>query len=135
MAETNLSKEDEKKIITELENRIEKLLSDVNYENLAEVMSFIKTNIDIELIVAIKGGGSGLQLAPVKTGDGKRFFAMFTSFDEQMKGPSKVQSTYEVSFKSIFDFVLKNDEIDGVIINPWGHAFRMEKPIIQVIAG
>lgn len=127
------AKKNEREVLRKLEEKIGVLLDNTTYENLADILTFIRDNIETELIVAVKGGNGGLELNPVKTGDGKRFFAMFTSFDEQMKGPSKVQSTYEVSFKSIFDFVMKSNEVDGIMINPFGRAFRMEKQLIEVI--
>ncbi|MCQ2467546.1 MAG: SseB family protein [Clostridia bacterium] len=129
------AKANERAIIADIERAITVLLEDRSYENLAYLLTLIRNNIEVELIVAVKGENGGLALAPVKTSDGQRFFAMFTSFDEQLKGPSKVQSTYEVSFKSIFDFVRNSNDIDGVMINPWGKPFILNRKLIDVVLG
>lgn len=124
----------EKSHIAEIETAVNELIADQNYENLAHVLTLVRKYIDTELIVAVKGGETGgLHLAPVKTPDGKRYFALFTSFDEQLKGPSKVQSTYEVSIRKMFDFVLQNNDIEGVIVNPWSSAFIVNKQMINIV--
>lgn len=129
-----VKKETERSHINQIEQAINELLADLNNENLAYVLTLMRKYIDTELIVAVKGGDNGLQMAPV-VNDGKKYFAMFTNFDEQLKGPTKVQSTYEVSLAKIFDFIMVSTDIEGVIINPWSKPFKVNRALIKVILG
>ena len=118
-----------------IEKAIVDLNEDTSYENVAYALTLLRKYMTTELIVAVRGGNGGLQLAPVKTSDDQKFFAMFTSFDEQLKGPTKVQSTYEVSLEKMFEFALNSEGIDGIIINPWDKSFRVNLQMIKIVLG
>lgn len=132
---SNLLEMTEKDKIKAIEKAILALNEDTSYENVAHALTLTRKYKDVELIVAVAGSNTGMQLAPVKTSNDEKFFAMFTSFDEQLKGPTKVQSTYEVSLEKMFEFALSAEGIDGIIINPWDKSFRIYKNMIKIVLG
>ena len=79
--------------------------------------------------------GYGLKLKAVRTADEKLWWMAFTSFDEQMKGSDSVMSTFMTDIRKLFDAVLKVDEIEGIIINPWNRTIMLDKKLIKIIIG
>lgn len=89
------------------------------------------------MIVAIEpqSAGSQLQVQAIQTGDGSKWWAVFTSFEEELKGAERVMSTFLVNLEELFASALVTDGITGVIINPWHRTIMLDKTLIAVIQG
>ena len=92
---------------------------------------------------ALEDAVQGLQQAPgasaalrpkiVQTADGGHWWYAFTSFDEQMKSPDAVKSTFWADINSLFDAALAAEEIQGIILNPWHCTLQLDKTLIRII--
>ena len=69
----------------------------------------------------------------VQTADGGRWWYAFTSFDEQMKSPDAVKSTFWADINSLFASALAAEEIQGIILNPWHCTLQLDKTLIRII--
>lgn len=118
-----------------IEDAIRAFTQNRTEEQLADTLSVFRQNLDKELIVSVVQSGEGLTLSPVRTSNGKQWFTVFTSFDEQLKGKAQVQSMFSASLEKVFKVALESDNIDGVIINPYGNSIFLERPILQVVLG
>ena len=78
-------------------------------------------------------GDNQLRIGTVKTGDGKVWWAAFTSFEEELKGAEPVQSTFLVDMDKLFDAALAVPEISGIILNPWNRTIQLDKTLIRII--
>lgn len=90
-----------------------------------------------QLIVAVEPptGDNQMRLQAIRTDDGKKWWAAFTSFDEEIKGGGSVMSTFLVDIEKLFSSVLSVEEIDGVIINPWNRTLMLDKNLIRIVRG
>ncbi|MBQ4250061.1 MAG: macro domain-containing protein [Clostridia bacterium] len=70
------------------------------------------------------------KLQHIETGDGRRFLAVFTSHDEYMKGEASSIISYFID-----DFLegCKDMAEEGIVINPWGQGYVLDKDIIKFI--
>lgn len=118
-----------------IEDAIKAFTQNRTEEQLADTLSVFRQNLDKELIVSVTQEGEGLTLKSVRTSNGKQWFTVFTSLDEQLKGKGQVQSMFSASLEKIFKVTLESDNIDGVIINPYGGFISLERPILQVVLG
>lgn len=118
-----------------IEDAIKAFTQNRTEEQLADTLSVFRQNLDKELIVSVTQEGEGLTLKSVRTSNGKQWFTVFTSLDEQLKGKGQVQSMFSASLEKIFRVTLESDNIDGVIINPYGGSISLERPILQVVLG
>ena len=80
-------------------------------------------------------GDNQLRIGTVKTGDGKVWWAAFTSFEEELKGGGSVKSTFLTDIDKLFELTLQTDEIEGVILNPWNRTIMLDKYLIEIILG
>ena len=80
-------------------------------------------------------GDNQLRIGTVKTGDGKVWWAAFTSFEEELKGGGSVQSTFLTDIDQLFDSALQVNEIEGIILNPWNRTIMLDKNLINIILG
>lgn len=76
-----------------------------------------------------------MQIQAVKTADGKAWWTVFTSFDEELRGGSQVKSTFLADLEQIFRTALTVPEIEGVILNPWNRTMMLDKNLIRIILG
>lgn len=118
-----------------IENAIDEFIKNRTEEQLSNSLSVLRHNLDKELIVSVVQGEGNLTLSPIRTSDGQLWFAVFTSFEEQLKGKSQVQSMFSASLEKIFLFTLENSDVSGVIINPYGNSMSLNKTIIRVVMG
>ncbi|MCQ2532448.1 MAG: SseB family protein [Saccharofermentans sp.] len=118
-----------------IEEAIQAFISNRTEEQLAQTLSVMRYCLDNELIVSVTQEEGGLTLNPIKTSDGRTWFVVFTTLEEQAKGKSKVQSMFSASLAKVFAFTLDNPDVAGVIINPHSNAMFLEKPIIKVVVG
>ena len=90
-----------------------------------------------ELIIAIdpSSAASGLQVQAIQTDDGRKWWAAFTSFEEELKGGGSVQSTFLTDIDQLFNSALQVNEIEGIILNPWNRTIMLDKNLINIILG
>lgn len=121
-----------------IENALIKMYKNLNDKNLADVLTVIRKRMNDggHFVVAVKyGTENSMELRPVSTPDGKRWFAAFTSFDEELKKSDPVVSGFTAEISKLFDIALGSDEITGIIINPWDKALKLDKNTIKLIKG
>lgn len=81
--------------------------------------------------VQLSEGGQSYQLRPLQYDSGAVYMVAFTSEAELEKGgPTGILSHFiDVYLDVILDF----DEADGLVINPFGQPFFLQKDLIQTI--
>lgn len=138
---------DHKKISTDeglkdneqMEQAILTLQQNPTQEMLAHVLTIVRRRMRAhgQLIVAVEppAGNSQMRLQAIQTDDGKKWWAAFTSFDEELKGGGSVMSTFLTDMEKLFVSALLVDEIEGVIINPWNRTLMLDKNLIRIIRG
>lgn len=67
--------------------------------------------------------------------DNQKWMVAFTSFDEELKGSESVMSTFTAPIKQIFEMALGEEDLAGVMVNPWDKAIRLNKNLIHIIIG
>ena len=80
-------------------------------------------------------GGNQMRLQAIQTDDGKKWWAAFTSFGEELKGGGSVMSTFLTDIEKLFLSALSVEEIEGVIINPWNRTLMLDKNLIRIVRG
>lgn len=138
---------DHKKISTDeglkdneqMEQAILTLQQNPTQEMLTHVLTIVRRRMRAhgQLIVAVEppAGNSQMRLQAIQTDDGKKWWAAFTSFDEELKGGGSVMSTFLTDMEKLFVSALSVDEIEGVIINPWNRTLMLDKNLIRIIRG
>lgn len=138
---------DHKKISTDeglkdneqMEQAILSLQQNPTQEMLAHVLTIVRRRMQAhgQLIVAVEppAGNSQMRLQAIQTDDGKKWWAAFTSFDEELKGSGSVMSTFLTDMKQLFTTAITTEGIEGVIINPWNRTIMLDKTLIRIILG
>lgn len=89
-----------------------------------------------QLILALEASvGEMMQVQAIQTKDGQRWWAAFTGFEEELKGSGSVMSTFLTDMEQLFRKALLEDEIQGVILNPWQKTLMLDKTLIRIILG
>lgn len=122
-----------------IETAIAGLQKEPTQEMLAHTLTVIRRRMQEEgqLIIAVeppKGDGQ-IKLQAIKTEDGKKWWAAFTGFEEELKGGGSVQSTFMTEMKRLFESAISVDEIEGIIINPWNRTIMLNKTLLTIILG
>ena len=111
-------KEDENRRLNQaLEDAVQGLQKAPTQEQLAHTLTVVRR--------VMQAGGQWI--AAVET------TYAFTSFDEQMKSPDAVKSTFWADINSLFDAALAAEEIQGIILNPWHCTLQLDKTLIRII--
>ena len=122
-----------------LEEAIKALQQNPTQEMLAHALTVVRRRMQAhgQLIVAVEPsvGNQQMRLQAIQTDDGKKWWAAFTSFDEELKGGGSVMSTFLTDMEKLFVSALSVDEIEGVIINPWNRTLMLDKNLIRIIRG
>lgn len=63
--------------------------------------------------------------------NGSDYIAAFTNEGETSNGPST--STISYTIKDFFEGVKDLEDVEGVIINPWGNKFILSKNLVDVV--
>ncbi|MCQ2508580.1 MAG: SseB family protein, partial [Dorea sp.] len=119
-----------------IEDAIAAMYKNLTDEKLARVFSVLRNRMldGGHLIVSVKAGENNrLELRPVVTGDGKTWFAAYTKFDEELKARDPIHSGFTAEISKLFAITLQTEEVDGIIINPWGKALKLDKNMIRLI--
>ena len=122
-----------------IEQAIAALQQEATQEMLAHTLTVIRRrmreNGQFILSVELPTGDNQLRIGTVKTGDGKVWWAAFTSFEEELKGSGSVMSTFLSDMEKLFTAALGTEGINGVIVNPWNRTLMMDKNLIQIVLG
>ena len=135
----NISTDEELKDNERMEQAILSLQQNPTQEMLAHALTVVRRWMQAhgQLIVAVEPsvGNQQMRLQAIQTDDGKKWWAAFTSFDEELKGGGSVMSTFLTDMEKLFVSALSVDEIEGVIINPWNRTLMLDKNLIRIIRG
>lgn len=135
----NISTDEELKDNERMEQAILSLQQNPTQEMLAHALTVVRRRLQAhgQLIVAVEPsvGNQQMRLQAIQTDDGKKWWAAFTSFDEELKGGGSVMSTFLTDMEKLFVSALSVDEIEGVIINPWNRTLMLDKNLIRIIRG
>lgn len=121
-----------------IEKNIKNLKENFTDEALAVLLTSIRKRIleNGQFVVAIDATKSTDNLSLKTAGlNGKRWFIAYTGFEEEMKGNLNVVSGFLADIKQLLDMAYKSSEVEGVILNPYGDMFTINKQIIEVING
>ena len=122
-----------------IEEAIWQLQKEPTQEMLAHALTVVRRRMkeDGHLIVAVDPAGAmdSLQIQTVQTGEGKLWFAAYTSFEEQMKGSNAVMSAFTAEIGKLFQMALQTEKIEGVILNPWNRTLMLNKNLIHIVVG
>ena len=135
----NISTDEGLKDNERMEQAILSLQQNPTQEMLAHALTVVRRRMQAhgQLIVAVEPlvGNQQMRLQAIQTDDGKKWWAAFTSFDEELKGGGSVMSTFLTDMEKLFVSALSVDEIEGVIINPWNRTLMLDKNLIRIIPG
>ena len=124
---------------TKIEEAIEQLQKVPSQEMLTHKLTVLRRRMkeDGELIPSVDqdAGTGSLQMRLLKTKDGRSWFLAFTSFEEQMKDSNPVMSAFTAKISQLFQMVLEEEKIDGLILNPWNRTIMLDKNLIRIIIG
>ena len=122
-----------------IESAIAALQQKPTQELLAHTLTVIRRRMNEhgELIIAVdpSSAASGIQVQAIQTDDGHKWWAVFTSFEEELKGSGSVMSTFLTDMKQLFTSAVTTDEIHGIIINPWNRTIMLDKTLLKIILG
>ena len=122
-----------------IEEAIWQLQKEATQAMLAHALTVVRRRMkeDGHLIVAVDPAGAmdSLQIQTVQTGEGKLWFAAYTSFEEQMKGSNAVMSAFTAEIGKLFQMALQTEKIEGVILNPWNRTLMLNKNLIHIVVG
>ncbi|RGD64038.1 SseB family protein [Lachnospiraceae bacterium OF09-6] len=122
-----------------IEESIWQLQKEPTQEMLAHALTVVRRRMKEggHLIVAVDPSGAmdSLQIQTVQTGEGKLWFAAYTSFEEQMKGSNAVMSAFTAEIGKLFQMALRTEKIEGVILNPWNRTLMLNKNLIHIVVG
>ena len=107
-------------------------------EMLAHTLTVIRRRMreNGQLILALEApAGEMMQVQAIQTKGGQRWWAAFTGFEEELKGGGSVMSTFLTDMEQLFRKALLEDEIQGVILNPWQKTLMLDKTLIRIILG
>lgn len=122
-----------------LENAIKALQQNPTQEMLAHVLTVVRRRMRDkgQFIVAVdapKEDGQ-MRLRAIKTDDGRIWWSAFSSFEEEMRGSDSVMSTFLADIEQLLRMAVREESINGIILNPWNATLMLDKRLIQIILG
>ena len=122
-----------------IEDAIFALQKEATQEQLAHTLTVIRRRMKEggQLIVAVEPDPAQAQmkLQTVRTSDGKIWWSAFTSFEEELKGSNSVMSTFLTAIEPLFQSAVQENEIEGIILNPWNRTIMLDKTLLRLILG
>ena len=122
-----------------IEEAIAVLQQEPTQELLAHVLTVVRRRMreNGQVIIAVEPGVTGeqMKLQAVQAADGNSWWAVFTSFDEELKGSGSVMSTFMTDIQKVLEAALSEEQISGVIINRWNRTLMLDKTLIRIILG
>ena len=73
-----------------------------------------------------------LKIDRVEDGDGKQWIPLYTSEEEIFKGNTS-NIIFESSIVDLLIAAYNNDEVDGMVINPFGQSFTLPKDLLKLV--
>ena len=139
-SKNNMDKTDEGLFGNEkIEEAIAALQQQPTQELLAHALTVVRRRMreNGQVIIAVEPNAAAgqMKLQAVKTSDGNSWWAVFTSFDEELKGGGSVMSTFMTYIGKVLEAALSEEEISGVIINPWNRTLMLDKTLIRIVLG
>lgn len=122
-----------------LEDAIKALQQNPTQEMLAHVLTVVRRRMRDkgQFIVAVdapKEDGQ-MRLRTIKTDDGRIWWSAFSSFEEEMRGSDSVMSTFLADIEQLLRMAVREESINGIILNPWNATLMLDKRLIQIILG
>lgn len=122
-----------------LEDAIKALQQNPTQEMLAHVLTVVRRRMRDkgQFIVAVdapKEDGQ-MRLRAIKTDDGRIWWSAFSSFEEEMRGSDSVMSTFLADIEQLLRMAVREESINGIILNPWNATLMLDKRLIQIILG
>ena len=122
-----------------IEDAIFALQKEATQEQLAHTLTVIRRRMKEggQLIVAVEPdlAQAQMKLQTVRTPDGKIWWSAFTSFEEELKGSNSVMSTFLTAIEPLFQSAVQENEIEGIILNPWNRTIMLDKTLLRLILG
>ena len=122
-----------------IETAIAALQQEPSEEMLAHTLTVIRRRMKEggQFIIAVEPpkGDDQMQVQAIQTPDGNRWWAAFTSFEEELKSSGSVMSTFLTGMEQAFRTVLMAEEVNGIIVNPWNRTIMLDKNLIRIILG
>ena len=139
-SKNNMDKTDEGLFGNEkIEEAIAALQQQPTQELLAHALTVVRRRMreNGQVIISVEPNAAAgqMKLQAVKTSDGNSWWAVFTSFDEELKGGGSVMSTFMTDIGKVLEAALSEEEISGVIINPWNRTLMLDKTLIRIVLG
>ena len=139
-SKNNMDKTDEGLLGNEkIEEAIAALQQQPTQELLAHALTVVRRRMreNGQVIIAVEPNAAAgqMKLQAVKTSDGNSWWAVFTSFEEELKGSGSVMSTFMTDIGKVLEAALSEEEISGVIINPWNRTLMLDKTLIRIVLG
>ena len=136
----NMDKTDEGLLGNEkIEEAIAALQQQPTQELLAHALTVVRRRMreNGQVIIAVEPNAAAgqMKLQAVNTSDGNSWWSAFTSFDEELKGSGSVMSTFMTDIGKVLEAALSEEEISGVIINPWNRTLMLDKTLIRIVLG
>lgn len=76
-----------------------------------------------------------MRLQAIKTDDGRVWWSAFSGFEEEMRGSDSVMSTFLADIEQLLRMAVREESINGIILNPWNATLMLDKRLIQIILG
>ncbi len=121
-----------------LEEKIGMLQTEPSQEMLAVVLTSLRRRMKEHGQVIVPVDPSSTEQAKVQIlqlENSEKWLAVFTSFEEQLKGDGKVMSTFLGDIGQLLQMTLQEPSIEGILINPWNRSLRLSKDLIRIILG
>ena len=122
-----------------IEEAIAALQQEPTEELLAHALTTVRRRMreNGQVIVAVEpqAGDGPLQIQAIQTSDGKNWWMVFTSFEEEVKGSGSVMSTFLTDIGQLLREAGKAEGISGVIFNPWNRTLMLDQQLIRIILG
>lgn len=121
-----------------IEECIDLLRKEPSDEALAVTLTAIRCRMKEkgQFIVAVEPNpAAGMQVKTMTLKDGQNWIPVFTSFEEEMIRNSGVMSTFLADIDQLFQMVLNEPNVAGLLLNPWNRTMTLNKTLIQVIQG
>lgn len=120
-----------------IEEAIAGLRQEPTQEMLAHTLTVLRRRMreNGQIIVGVEPGSldGKMSLQAVKTQDGSNWWAAYTSFDEELKGSGSVMSTFMTDIGKMLRAALEEENINGIILNPWNRTLMMDKTLIRIV--
>ena len=122
-----------------LEEAIKALQQNPTQEMLAHVLTVVRRRMRDkgQFVVAVdppKADGQ-MRLRAIKTDDGRVWWSAFSGFEEEMRGSDSVMSTFLADIEQLLRMAVREESINGIILNPWNATLMLDKRLIQIILG